>query len=84
MVGLLEAVAIFVARVRTRLVLESVHPNKTGPTARLTARCQRASSSLSITKKFHSFQAGSAGTVKKILVKKGQKIDGDDLMLEIE
>jgi biotin carboxyl carrier protein len=31
-----------------------------------------------------NFQAGAAGTVKKIHVKKGQKIDGDDLMLEIE
>ena len=26
----------------------------------------------------------ASGAVKKILVKKGQKIDGDDLMLEIE
>jgi biotin carboxyl carrier protein len=30
------------------------------------------------------FQSNGAGTVKKIHVKKGQKIDGDDLMVEIE
>ena len=36
-VGLLEAVAIFVAGVRTWPVQESIHPNNTGPTAKLTA-----------------------------------------------
>jgi biotin carboxyl carrier protein len=29
-------------------------------------------------------QAGLSGSVKKIHVKKGQKIDGDDLMIEVE
>ena len=34
----LEAVAIFVAGVWPQPVQESIHPNNTGPTARLTAR----------------------------------------------
>ena len=46
--GLPEAVSIFMARVWTQPIQGTIHPNNTGPTARLKARRYRARTSVDI------------------------------------